>query len=459
MRYERVVAVRRLPRHRLRAGLGPRDVQRVQRARPRALPARHPADRRRAHLLALPRHRARRDRTRASAAAGAALVTNDEHDRGHDPAGRRARRHALGHRRGQSTARRPAGGRSRAHDPGAPAPVLPARRRRRRLQRPDHVHAGRARRARSRSRRSTARASSASRRARSRDTMLRIKGKGIPRRVGIGRGDQRVEVTSRSRRSSPSGSASSSRSSRRSSARTCSRRRKTLHGEAARSLRVSGRRRDRCARAVRRVTRAATAARSGAHERAAGRPLYFAVTRGGACSSRGSWTSSSSQSGRRWSQGGGAGDGRGRAGARAHGRDGRCLRARAAARRAGLRRRRTSPGRARCAEALRVDVLRGESSRRRVRADPAQLGSRRVPRSAQARVRAAPAGRRRDPSPAARRARSRAARGWLDAPLLGVVTDYTAHACWAERASTPWRVPCGARAARAGASWVSASIA
>ena len=34
-------------------------------------------------------------------------------------------------------------------------------------------------------------------------------------------------------------------------------------------------------------------------------------------------------------------------------------------------------------------------------------------------------------------------KGWLDAPLLGVVTDYTAHACWAERGVDGWAVPFG----------------
>jgi processive 1,2-diacylglycerol beta-glucosyltransferase len=37
-------------------------------------------------------------------------------------------------------------------------------------------------------------------------------------------------------------------------------------------------------------------------------------------------------------------------------------------------------------------------------------------------------------------------RGTLDAPLLGVVTDYTAHACWAEAGVDAWAVPfCDAR--------------
>jgi processive 1,2-diacylglycerol beta-glucosyltransferase len=35
-------------------------------------------------------------------------------------------------------------------------------------------------------------------------------------------------------------------------------------------------------------------------------------------------------------------------------------------------------------------------------------------------------------------------KGRLDAPLLGVVTDYTAHACWAERGVDAWAVPPGA---------------
>jgi len=34
-------------------------------------------------------------------------------------------------------------------------------------------------------------------------------------------------------------------------------------------------------------------------------------------------------------------------------------------------------------------------------------------------------------------------KGRLDAPLLGVVTDYTAHACWAERGVDAWAVPFG----------------
>lgn len=34
-------------------------------------------------------------------------------------------------------------------------------------------------------------------------------------------------------------------------------------------------------------------------------------------------------------------------------------------------------------------------------------------------------------------------KGTLDAPLLGVVTDYTAHACWAERGVDAWAVPFG----------------
>lgn len=34
-------------------------------------------------------------------------------------------------------------------------------------------------------------------------------------------------------------------------------------------------------------------------------------------------------------------------------------------------------------------------------------------------------------------------KGTLDAPLLGVVTDYTAHACWAERGVDAWAVPHG----------------
>jgi processive 1,2-diacylglycerol beta-glucosyltransferase len=42
-------------------------------------------------------------------------------------------------------------------------------------------------------------------------------------------------------------------------------------------------------------------------------------------------------------------------------------------------------------------------------------------------------------------------KGRLDAPLLGVVTDYTAHACWAERGVDAWAVPRGgARAELAG---------
>jgi len=39
-------------------------------------------------------------------------------------------------------------------------------------------------------------------------------------------------------------------------------------------------------------------------------------------------------------------------------------------------------------------------------------------------------------------------KGWLDAPLLGVVTDYTAHAHWAERGVDAWAVPLPRRAAR-----------
>lgn len=34
-------------------------------------------------------------------------------------------------------------------------------------------------------------------------------------------------------------------------------------------------------------------------------------------------------------------------------------------------------------------------------------------------------------------------KGTLDAPVLGVVTDYTAHACWAERGVDAWAVPFG----------------
>ena len=34
-------------------------------------------------------------------------------------------------------------------------------------------------------------------------------------------------------------------------------------------------------------------------------------------------------------------------------------------------------------------------------------------------------------------------KGKLDAPLLGVITDYTAHACWAERGVDAWAVPFG----------------
>ena len=42
-------------------------------------------------------------------------------------------------------------------------------------------------------------------------------------------------------------------------------------------------------------------------------------------------------------------------------------------------------------------------------------------------------------------------KGTLDAPLVGVVTDYTAHACWAERGVDAWAVPFGgARAELAG---------
>ena len=33
-------------------------------------------------------------------------------------------------------------------------------------------------------------------------------------------------------------------------------------------------------------------------------------------------------------------------------------------------------------------------------------------------------------------------RGWLDAPLVGVVTDYTAHACWAEKGVDAFAVAC-----------------
>ena len=33
-------------------------------------------------------------------------------------------------------------------------------------------------------------------------------------------------------------------------------------------------------------------------------------------------------------------------------------------------------------------------------------------------------------------------KGWLDAPLVGVVTDYTAHACWAESGVNAFAVPC-----------------
>ncbi|MGO8992296.1 MAG: MGDG synthase family glycosyltransferase [Polyangiaceae bacterium] len=33
-------------------------------------------------------------------------------------------------------------------------------------------------------------------------------------------------------------------------------------------------------------------------------------------------------------------------------------------------------------------------------------------------------------------------KGWLDAPLVGVVTDYTAHACWAESGVDAFAVPC-----------------
>lgn len=38
-------------------------------------------------------------------------------------------------------------------------------------------------------------------------------------------------------------------------------------------------------------------------------------------------------------------------------------------------------------------------------------------------------------------------KGTLEAPLLGVVTDYTAHACWAERGVDAWAVPFGGAAA------------
>ena len=76
----------------------------------------------------------------------------------------------------------------------AAAPVLQARRRRRHLPRADHVHAGRARR---RGRGPDARRQGQAARPAGTQpgTMLRIKGKGIPHRTGIGRGDQRVEVT------------------------------------------------------------------------------------------------------------------------------------------------------------------------------------------------------------------------------------------------------------------------
>lgn len=37
-------------------------------------------------------------------------------------------------------------------------------------------------------------------------------------------------------------------------------------------------------------------------------------------------------------------------------------------------------------------------------------------------------------------------KGRLAAPLVGVVTDYTAHACWAERGVDAWAVPCEAAA-------------
>ena len=109
------------------------------------------------------------------------------------PASRRARRSWC---RARATSPRPdrAAGDLEITIQVLPAHVLPPGGRRRRRARCRSRSRRRRSAARSRSRRSTARASCGCRRGRSRARVLRIKGKGIPHRGGLGRGDQRVEV-------------------------------------------------------------------------------------------------------------------------------------------------------------------------------------------------------------------------------------------------------------------------
>ena len=174
-------------------GSRPRDVQRVQRARARALPARHPPHRGRADVLALPRDRAHRDAP-VRRLPGQRARDGDEHARGHHPARRRAGRDAARDRRRQQAApgqgpRATSRSRSRCartRSSGAPETTSSAPCRSRS---PTPRSA-----ARSRCRRSTARASCASRRGRSRARRCASRARASRIAPGLGRGDQRVEV-------------------------------------------------------------------------------------------------------------------------------------------------------------------------------------------------------------------------------------------------------------------------
>ena len=185
--------VRRLPRLRRSRRDGARALQRVQRPRPRALPAGDLPHRGRAHVLALPGHRAHRAPARAPGAAAAASSRRPRRSRVTIPAGVDAGATKLVSGAGNKPRADRAAGRSRDHDHGALAPLLPARGRRRPVHGADHVHARRARR---RGRGADARRQGQAARAGGHAAGERAshQGQGHPAPRGLGRGDQRVEV-------------------------------------------------------------------------------------------------------------------------------------------------------------------------------------------------------------------------------------------------------------------------
>ena len=187
MHYERIVACNDCRGSGAAAGTTPESCSGVQRPRPRALPARASCRSRSSDPARGAGAAVARFATPCATCRGSGLVTASETLRVTLPAGDGGRRDEARERRREQAARRSRAGRSRDHHHGADAHVLPPNGGRRR------VHASRSR---SPTRRWAARSKCPTLDGKGKlrvpagtqpGTVLRIKGKGIPRRGGRAR--------------------------------------------------------------------------------------------------------------------------------------------------------------------------------------------------------------------------------------------------------------------------------